>query len=297
MLDDLNIESEEVARATAEVEKFAVSLRAAEKELIDKAKKEFGALHPLNDRDARLRISATRRILNGKDGKNIKAEYKLKASDACAKKKAAIKNFREKVEVQRRILEEENESSTQPEGGKKDENEKKSNNDLNGDEKNEDEDENAVFEFEKYGKYQPVKSSRVKETLIGHIIATKTVDSTINDLTMEIPKLDKYGRKDASEPKHRGHGDDGTYIAIHSVVVSPKYQGSGIGTLMLTDYIQRMGTVSAGRALILIAVEKNVPFYQSLGFNDDGISECKYADTEWHNLSKSLGEEWETYAD
>lgn len=267
MLNDLNMYSEETVRADEEFRSISAKWRAAKANLDAEAKKE------------------------------VDAQYEAKIAECSAKRTAAIKSFRQKVAVQQRILEKKNKGTVQRAGGKNDEKKRKSNNDLNGDEKNEDEDENAAFEFEKFGKYQPVKSSRVKETLIGHIIATKTIDSTINDLTMEIPKLDKYGRKDASESEHRGHGDDGTYIAIHSVVVSPKHQGSGIGTLMLTDYIQRMEAVGAGRALILIAVEKNVPFYQSIGFNDDGISECKHADTEWHNLSKSLGEEWETYTD
>lgn len=144
--------------------------------------------------------------------------------------------------------------------------------------------------------YQPVKSTQVKEVLIAYIMATKTADPTIDVPTMGIAKLDKYGRKDPSEPKQLGHTEDGAYIAIHSVVVSPDYQGTGIGTTLVADYVQRMETVKAGKALILLSEESHLSFYRRAGFSDDGVSDCAFGGTEWHNMTRSLAEEWGMYS-
>lgn len=174
-----------------------------------------------------------------------------------------------------------------------------------------------------HNKYQKVSALRVPERLIAHIFATKSMDPTISELTMEIAELDSYGRRlvdvndnnkneeqeadgntdeEKEKSKRRGHTETGIFVAIHSVVVDAEFQGQGLGSTLMTDYIQRMETVQAvpsvqsgpsrKGALILLADEKHVPFYSRLGFTDDGVSECKFGNTVWHDMSKPLESGW-----
>lgn len=132
--------------------------------------------------------------------------------------------------------------------------------------------------------YQGVESIKCKEQLIAYVSAIKSVDSCITNTSMEVPKLDKFGSKDVHESEHCGHTETGSYVAILSVVVSPEYQGTGIGTTLLVDYIQRLETVVRAKAIVVRVEEKNMTFYERLGFTDEGVSELKSDSTEWHNM-------------
>ena len=75
------------------------------------------------------------------------------------------------------------------------------------------------------------------ETLIGHILGTKI---STNYITLESMKLI--------------HDESSGIIAIHSVVIDPKYQKKNLATLMLTDYIQKLSNQEVGNKIVIIAV-------------------------------------------
>jgi len=125
----------------------------------------------------------------------------------------------------------------------------------------------------------PVKSSVTKETLIGHIIATRIKNLTINEASMELPS--------ESNPD-AGHFETSRYIGVHSVVIDPEWQGKNLGTLLLHDYIQKLSNQDLGDKVVIIAHDKLIPFYEKIGFTNLGKSECKFAGETWYDLSIDL---------
>ncbi|KAI5963852.1 hypothetical protein KGF57_001228 [Candida theae] len=125
----------------------------------------------------------------------------------------------------------------------------------------------------------PEKSSVVKETLIGHIIATKVDGTRITEASMELPSKDVKGS---------GHCESSRYIGIHSVVIAPEWRGKNLAALLLHDYIQKLSNQDMGDQVVLIAHKELIPFYEKIGFNNVGESECKFANTTWYDMAIDL---------
>lgn len=142
-------------------------------------------------------------------------------------------------------------------------------------EQNEDNDESKTVDSEAI----PTKSSVLKETLIGHIIATKIYSNRITSESMEL------GSKE--DPK-AGHIEHSRYIGIHGLVVDPEWQGKNLGTLLMHDYIQKLSNQDLGDKVIIIAHKQLIPFYEKIGFNNLGESDCKFAGEVWYDLSIDL---------
>lgn len=136
---------------------------------------------------------------------------------------------------------------------------------------------------------QVVLTNKCKEKLIAHIFATKTVSRTITDESMMIPELDQYGRPaDPIKDADVGHVEAGRSIAIHSVVVDKEYQKTGLGSIMLRDYIKRMSIHGTADRLILLAHEELVPFYERLGFINMGPSKATFGGGDWISMEREL---------
>ncbi|ODV77167.1 acyl-CoA N-acyltransferase [Suhomyces tanzawaensis NRRL Y-17324] len=125
----------------------------------------------------------------------------------------------------------------------------------------------------------PVKSSVTKETLIGHIIATKTYHRAITDASMELP---------SKEDPTAGHIESLRYIGIHALVIDPEWHGKNLGTLLMHDYIQKLSNQDLGDKVILIAHEQLTPFYEKIGFTNLGKSKCEFAGSTWYDLAIDL---------
>lgn len=125
----------------------------------------------------------------------------------------------------------------------------------------------------------PIKSSVVKETLIGHIIATKIYSDKITSSSMDLP---------SKEDPTAGHVEHSRVIGVHGLVVDPDWQGKNLGTLLMHDYIQKLSNQDLGSKVVIIAHKELVPFYDKIGFMDHGESECKFAGEAWNDLSIDL---------
>lgn len=125
----------------------------------------------------------------------------------------------------------------------------------------------------------PIKSSVTKETLIGHIIGTKTYGPKITDASMTMA---------SDKDETAGHIENSRYIGIHSLVIDPEWQGKNLGTLIMHDYIQKLSNQDLGDKVSLLAKDKLVPFYEKIGFSNLGESECKFAGTKWNDLYMDL---------
>ena len=58
---------------------------------------------------------------------------------------------------------------------------------------------------------------------------------------------------------------DGKFLALHSLVVSPRLQHQGVGSWMLESYL-RVPEVEALKRVLLITKEPLIPFYEEVGF-------------------------------
>lgn len=125
----------------------------------------------------------------------------------------------------------------------------------------------------------PTKLSVVKETLIGHTIATKSYTERITVSSMALPLKD--------DPT-RGHVEQSRYIGVHSLVVDNKWRGKKLGTLLMHDYIQKLSNQDLGSKVVIIAKEELVSFYEKIGFVNHGQSECQHGDTTWYDMSIDL---------
>lgn len=125
----------------------------------------------------------------------------------------------------------------------------------------------------------PSKLSVAKETLIGHIIATKIHSDKITELSMDLPV--------EGDPT-RGHVEQSRTIGVHGVVISPEWQGRNLGTLLMHDYIQKLSNQDLGSKVVIIAHKELIPFYEKIGFTNHGESECKFAGEQWYDLSIDL---------
>lgn len=125
----------------------------------------------------------------------------------------------------------------------------------------------------------PVKLSVVKETLIGHIIATKIYYERITEASMALPSDD--------DPT-AGHIEQSRFIGIHGLVIDPKWHKRNLGTLLMHDYIQKLSNQDLGSKVVIIAHKELIPFYEKIGFLNHGESECKFAGELWYNLSIDL---------
>jgi GNAT superfamily N-acetyltransferase len=82
-----------------------------------------------------------------------------------------------------------------------------------------------------------------------------------------------------------GNDPTGENVAIHSVVTIPEFQGRGIGKAMLKAYIEYIRGSGIGvRSVVLIAHDYLVGFYEQGGFENRGISECRFAGDVWMDL-------------
>lgn len=125
----------------------------------------------------------------------------------------------------------------------------------------------------------PAKSSVTKETLVGHIIATKIHSSVITGLAMELP---------SAEDPTAGHFEGSRTVGIHSVVIDPEWQGKNLGTLLLHDYIQKLSNQDLGDKVVIIAHKELIPFYEKIGFNNLGESDCKFGGDTWYDMAIDL---------
>lgn len=82
-----------------------------------------------------------------------------------------------------------------------------------------------------------------------------------------------------------GNHKYGDSIAIHSVAVSPDYQGKRVGRALVSAYTEHLekGSFGASRA-VLIAHDYLVNFYESVGFKNQGLSKSNFAGGVWYDM-------------
>lgn len=153
------------------------------------------------------------------------------------------------------------------------------------------------------------KSSIINERLIGHILSTKMHSEFVDDFAMQVPqhfleqnnntrtgtttaidndKGNKKKEEQQADESKVGHVESSDVIGMHSVAVHPDFRGKKIGTLILHDYIQKLSNQQVASVISILAKPDMLGFYEKLGFEDKGVSQCKHGGEEWHDLQIPL---------
>ncbi|ROW14580.1 hypothetical protein VPNG_03243 [Cytospora leucostoma] len=129
------------------------------------------------------------------------------------------------------------------------------------------------------------RADRAKSVLLAHIVATASNSKIVKDSDMEIPASWRIARdKDLG----KGHLEGGRTICLHSLAVSPKLQGCGLGKLAMKSFMQQMKGLGAER-VALICQDYLVEYYKRFGFKHAGKSEAKFGGGGWHDMVFDLG--------
>lgn len=79
------------------------------------------------------------------------------------------------------------------------------------------------------------------------------------------------------------HQADGDFQTVFGLVVHPDYQGLGYARQLVKHFIQ--ASQAAGRkGVVLTCKDKLVPFYESVGFVFQGVSESKHGGVTWNDM-------------
>ncbi|CAG8887117.1 unnamed protein product [Penicillium egyptiacum] len=128
-------------------------------------------------------------------------------------------------------------------------------------------------------------------TLIGHVIAVRSPYTRITDGSMAMPE---NWRSLDDEPvfvndELIGNHKYGDSIAIHSVAISPEYQGKKVGRALVRAYLEHLGRGCFGASkVVLIAHDYLVNFYESVGFKNQGKSPSNFAGGVWFDMTFDL---------
>ena len=84
-----------------------------------------------------------------------------------------------------------------------------------------------------------------------------------------------------------GHDSNGEHIVILSVVIHPAYQGRGLASKLMGDFIDRMKALDKSD-IFLICQKDLIDMYARYGFVDLGPSDSNHGGMIWNEMSLSL---------
>lgn len=84
-----------------------------------------------------------------------------------------------------------------------------------------------------------------------------------------------------------GHDPNGKHIVILSVVVHPDYQGKGMASKLMHDFIDRMKLLGKSEIYLICQIELR-GMYARFGFVDLGPSNSDHGGLSWNEMSLSL---------
>lgn len=84
-----------------------------------------------------------------------------------------------------------------------------------------------------------------------------------------------------------GHDPEGKYVVILSVVVHPDYQGKGMASKLMNNFIDRMKALGKSD-IYLICQTELIDMYARYGFVSLGASDSDHGGLSWNEMSLSL---------
>ena len=84
-----------------------------------------------------------------------------------------------------------------------------------------------------------------------------------------------------------GHHPDGRHNVILSVAVHPKWQGRGIASILLVNFVLRMKRLKK-TSIQLMCREMHIPLYERFGFSYVRPSQFAHGGKSWHEMEMVL---------
>lgn len=85
------------------------------------------------------------------------------------------------------------------------------------------------------------------------------------------------------------HVADGSVVCMHSVVVNPAYRRKGIGSAIVSGYVDQLRRTGRYDAVFLLAKKHIIGFYQeAAGFTCVGQSSVQHGEDVWYELQLRL---------
>ncbi|WP_170608883.1 GNAT family N-acetyltransferase [Ruegeria arenilitoris] len=84
-----------------------------------------------------------------------------------------------------------------------------------------------------------------------------------------------------------GHDSTAPNVVIMSVVVDPAYQGQGLSTALMSEFVERM--TNANKEIIhLMCKEHHIPLYEKFGYRYIQPSASAHGGIQWHEMMMNL---------
>lgn len=128
---------------------------------------------------------------------------------------------------------------------------------------------------------------KAQPELVAHVISTRTSALRVTEDSMRIPpdwQTRQRSLPDEHDTEVLGHEDQGGTIALHSLAVKPEHQKKQVGTTLMKSYIQRIKEAAIADRIALLAHDHMIPFYEALGFENYGPSECTFGGGGWFDM-------------
>ncbi|KAF3767683.1 hypothetical protein M406DRAFT_28466, partial [Cryphonectria parasitica EP155] len=138
--------------------------------------------------------------------------------------------------------------------------------------------------FATFDAAHPVETDRpdqAKSVLLAHIVATASNSNTVLDSDMEIPADWKTCK--GKDTGGKGHLEGGHTVCLHTLAVSPKLQGCGLGKLVMKAFLQRMKNIGFDR-VALLCQDYLVGYYERFGYKHAGKSKVQFGGGGWHDM-------------
>lgn len=140
------------------------------------------------------------------------------------------------------------------------------------------------WEIETLAAAKPVETDRADKAvsvLLAHVVSTRCCGESITDKDMDYPK---NWRSLSGRSADVGHQENGRTVALHSLAVSPKVQGCGVGKMIVKSYLQQMMTSGLADRVSLLCQDYLVSYYERFGFVQKGKSQAEYGGGGWYSM-------------
>ncbi|KAM0268519.1 hypothetical protein ACHAQH_009979 [Verticillium albo-atrum] len=145
------------------------------------------------------------------------------------------------------------------------------------------------FGLETFAAANPVETNREDgEVLVlcAHVVSTMGKGPVVTDDDMKCPQ--NWRDPDAAKSAKVGHQQDGRTVCLHSLAVSPKLHGNGLGKLAMTSYIQIVNDSGVADRIALICQDYLVGYYKKFGFREMGESKAAFGGGGWYDMVLDL---------
>ncbi len=84
-----------------------------------------------------------------------------------------------------------------------------------------------------------------------------------------------------------GHDPDAPNVVIMSVVIDPAYQGRGLSTVLMQEFVRRM-TDTDKETIHLMCKEHHISLYEKFGYRYTQPSASEHGGVQWHEMMMEL---------